>query len=217
MMKGRIDETEEFLLSRLLDGDLPAAEADVLRRRIEREPELGEAFDALAGVDRLLARRRDDEPRVDWGRFHARVMQAVTETAAPPRMVIPLSRYLWFGGPLAAAAAIALLFTIQARDLPSPAGPSGPVPIRVVLSVPRESAGGSIDVQYRRLAPAAPAESTTLQVAFVRSEQMDNLVRDQDQAQRDRPPSLVVKAMHRASSPTPTPGSMDPFGAITGS
>ena len=39
-MNRPIDEKDEFLLSRLLDEDLPAEEAAALCGRMEREPEL---------------------------------------------------------------------------------------------------------------------------------------------------------------------------------
>ena len=76
-MKPPINEHDEFLLSRLLDGDLSPAEAEALRRRIENDPGLSEAYDAMARLDDLLKGRRADHPQVDWKAFHARVVDQV--------------------------------------------------------------------------------------------------------------------------------------------
>ena len=64
-----INKSDEFLLSRLLDGDLGPDETAALRGRMEREPALRETFESLARVDGLVKRRHADQPEVDWRRF----------------------------------------------------------------------------------------------------------------------------------------------------
>lgn len=62
----RITQHDEYLLSRLVDGDLPGDEAESLRGRMEREPDLRAAFQSLVRLDAALKARRADQPRVDW-------------------------------------------------------------------------------------------------------------------------------------------------------
>lgn len=220
----RIDENDEFLLSQLLDGDLPADEADALRLRMDTEPALREAFEQLARVNQLLVRRREDQPEVDWDRFHERVMASVQQEKPSRPGIIPLARYLWIGAPLAAAAAVALLFTVQApegpvRPGPEPLEPVGRTPIRVAVGPPpAERPTGAPEIDFHRALAKAAEKPATPQVDFVRSERLDQAIRDQDEARRNRPRSLVVKAMRSTASPQMEMGSItEPFAAVTGS
>ncbi len=61
-MMSDVTERDEFLLSQLLDGDLPPVEADALRERMARDPALREAYESLARVNAAIERQRDDQP-----------------------------------------------------------------------------------------------------------------------------------------------------------
>ncbi len=121
-MQARINEHDEFLLSRLLDGDLAAEEADALRARLEREPELQAAYDALRRIDEALESRRKDQPDVDFRAFHANVMQAVEAEAGATvsgkdretgGVLLKFPSWFKVATPLAAAAALALVLLLN--------------------------------------------------------------------------------------------------------
>jgi len=129
-MTQRISEHDQYLLSRLLDGDLPAEEADGLRVRLEREPELNEVFEEFQQINRALMARRADQADVDFDTFHADVMEAVEAERAGADEADTVhsgsGRILRFPGwfktalPVAAAAAIALVVTLSDRLGPAP-------------------------------------------------------------------------------------------------
>jgi hypothetical protein len=116
-MAERITEHDEFLLSRLVDGDLPAEEAAALRARLEREPEMKAAYEAYRKIDEALASRRADRAEVDFDAFRAQVMQAVEAVADVAGVhggrILKFPGWLKVGLPLAAAAAIALVVTLR--------------------------------------------------------------------------------------------------------
>ncbi|MCP4636749.1 MAG: hypothetical protein GY848_09795, partial [Methyloversatilis sp.] len=167
-----IDERDEFLLSRLVDGDLPDGEAEALRRRMERDPELREAFESLARVDELLRARQTDRPAVDQRRFHADVMRAVeAESASGGR----LSRWIRIGVPLAAAAAIALFVSFYPFGDDVGRRDAGRCLVRIERpAADRVPAGGGIEVTFKRTALLAEA------------------IRQEDAARMNRPPSVVA-------------------------
>src|SRR5207248_9319279 len=99
-----------FLLSRLWDGDVAAAQADAVRTRMEREPELREAFAALTSVNELLVARRSDAASVDFADLRGRIMADVESSRRPGTFRIYAWR--WAGGLMAAAAAVALFLTL---------------------------------------------------------------------------------------------------------
>jgi len=200
-MKPRIDEYDEFLLSRLLDGELPADQAVTLHRRMEREPELRAAFESLARVDALLARRQADQPAVHWRQFHEKVLAAVAAQAAPAPKTIPLARWLGICAPLAAAAAIGLIVLLDRDRLQVPKDGAIPTPIRVTVNSPAEDAPGKLTVRLYRPRLNESGDTGVLRVAFSRSPQLAEAIRRQDQASQSRPTSVVVAARHRPSPP----------------
>lgn len=74
-MHDHVNEHDEFLLSQLLDGDLPETQAALLRARLETEPALRRAFEVLSRVDRLVRSHRHELPEVAYTRFHNVFMQ----------------------------------------------------------------------------------------------------------------------------------------------
>jgi hypothetical protein len=201
-MRHQIDERDEFLLSQLLDGDLPADEADQLRRRMEQEPELRAAFDSLARVDELVGRCRDDRPAVDWTRFHRTVMDSVNAEPAPGLRTIPIARYLWLGAPLAAAAAVALLISVGQDGIrPSPPTGATPAPINVVVHAPTERAGGELFVRIHGAGNGEGRGGGAVHVTFPQPVEVAQAVRDEDQTRLARPTSVVLAATPRSGPP----------------
>jgi anti-sigma factor RsiW len=74
-MTPRISEHDEFLLSQLVDGDLPVDDAALLRQRLIAEPALRECYEEHCRLDQALVARRASQPVVDLDSFHAQVMQ----------------------------------------------------------------------------------------------------------------------------------------------
>ena len=58
----RLNENDEYLLSRLLDNDLPADQAAGLRARLQTEPELRACYDSLGRLNAALERRGAGAP-----------------------------------------------------------------------------------------------------------------------------------------------------------
>jgi len=177
-MKPLINEHDEFLLSRLLDNDLPPAEAETLRRRIEAEPALARAYARMARLDSLLKERRADQPQLDWKRFHARVTNQVERAAEAKASspIIRLSRWLAIGVPLAAAAAIALVVLLHSPGAKTKTGP-GPDEGRPVVMVDKPT--------------LTPAPEGSIEVRFKRSQQLAELTL-QDDAEADEQPASHV-------------------------
>jgi anti-sigma factor RsiW len=151
-MSRPINEQDEFLLSRLLDDDLSPQEAADLRARMQREPELQEAYQALSRIDSLLVARRADQPQVDWTRFHREVMDQV-EAEAGSRRTIRLTDFLRVGMVLAAAASIALVVWFWPHNGAGIAN-SNPHPTVLAVNYPRPK----------------PADTNDIEVSYVRSQ-----------------------------------------------
>ena len=105
----------------LLDGALPPAEEVLLRARLEDEPALAKQWQGLQAMQNAVRHQMDVQISPD---FTANVMQAVRQTEQIPpsvfdRFIAFLSRPI--AGPVAAAAAIAIMWAIglpQASTLP---------------------------------------------------------------------------------------------------
>ena len=187
-----ISDNDAFLLSELLDGNLPADQAAVLRRRLEREPALRAAFESLAHVDALLEGRQADRPVVDWPRFREEVMDAVRAKRLAPPAIIRLARWMRVGVPLAAAAAIALLVTLHKSgpETGEPEAASGPGP--VVAVAPSGDAAATMIVRFKRPSFGKRAEGGVIQVTFAQSAQLAEATQQQDRANRERPSSVIA-------------------------
>ncbi len=189
----RMTEQDEFLLSQLLDGDLPGAEADALRARIAREPQLRAEFESLQRLNGLLLAQRPLQPRLDYGGLRADIMDAVHASRRPSIIRFPL--WTWAAGAVAAAAAVALVFWVSApasRTTPTtpgpafvekPAAPTEVVPGRQEPSAPPR---GTMLVQFNR-PRAGSAQASPLKVDYVRSDQLASEMSARDQERRSRP------------------------------
>lgn len=187
-----INEQDEFLLSRLLDNDLPAEEATALRARLERETELRGVYAAMTRIDALLTARRADQPNVDWSRFHREVMDQVEAEAARP-ITIRLANYLRVALPLAAAAAIGLVVWFWPHGGPGlPPPPEGNKPSQLYAS---------LSVEYHR--PPSTDAGDVVRVSFARSDELSKEYQLEDEKSRNREPSqtfLVGEARPARSS-----------------
>ncbi len=171
MYQPKISQQDEYLLSRLLDGDLPADQADKLCRRMESEPNLRAAHKKMERLNQLLTARRDDQPTIDWGRFRRKVMDRVETEAPLGGRVIPFPNWLKIGAPLAAAASVVLILTAYSI-LTGPATKESavPGPITVTVNTPTDQSLQSPDsslpmVTYHRFQPTekeAPATPKAL-------------------------------------------------------
>jgi len=197
-----INEHDEFLLSELLDGNLPAPEAQQLRERMSAEPALRETYETLERVHSLVDSRRSDQPSVDWGLFHQQVMNQVHAEQNRSSRVIRFPRWATIGVPLAAAAAIA--FVVLINRTPAPMSPPKSGPIEVIVTGPNSgNEQGELMVIIDR--PGMPAEPPTavIDVAFTQSVEMDELIRQLDEERRSQPPSYVSKFL-QTPEPEPT-------------
>ena len=118
--------TDDEALSALLDGALPAAEAERLRLRLAREPALTERLRALEQANEAVRRTYTgvvDEP------LPARVLELLAEPTQSRSNVVDLPKkrapHTWLTLPLAAAASVALVVGGSLGVLLSPQRPSG--------------------------------------------------------------------------------------------
>ncbi len=219
-MRIRVSTQDEFLLNRLLDGDLDADQEAMLRRRLEAEPDLKAAYDRLVRLEAALRACRDSRPQFDQAAFHERLMQAVAAERSPAVRVFRIPSPLWALVPLAAAAAIALLVwsrvpgdirplrtapLAQAPQPPAPAadetvpGERGPAPDAVVSAsdaVADAPAAAVLAVRFVRPAEAAGSGATSgaIEVRFARSQELADRVRARDAAELAVPSNFVYIA-----------------------
>jgi len=111
----RLNENDEYLLSRLLDNDLPADQAAGLRARLQTEPELRACFDSLGRLNTALERCRADQPRVDVDRLHADLMRTLEAPELSEADEFQVSRLI--DGDLSEAEQLALSARMAAEPL----------------------------------------------------------------------------------------------------
>ncbi len=107
MSRANDNERIEFLLSRSLDGDLTAEERRELDAALAADPSLVELLASYEDVDRTIRDAAESVPEIDWSRFEDRVRQGRAETGRST-LRWPLRLFV----PLAAAAAVALMFML---------------------------------------------------------------------------------------------------------
>lgn len=193
-MNRPISEHDDFLLSRLVDDDLSAEEAAALHARIEREPDLRTAYQAMTRLDSLLTARRADQPAIDWERFHRRVMEKIeTEAliAAARPATFRIADYLRFALPLAAAAAIALMVWAWPRGGPIAANTGkanrpGSGLVQATHPKPAPAQEGFIAVIYDDPKQHTVMGETETQVSYAQSEELQNEFRQKDEAARNK-------------------------------
>jgi hypothetical protein len=206
----RIDEHDELLLNRLMDGDLPAEEAAALRDRIEREPELRSVYEGLVRLNALLADRRKDTCAVNWGRFYSAVMSRIEADAARPARVIRFPFWVRVAAPLAAAAAVALVVMLRAPHGTIQPAPAERGTLRVAYLTPRaasQGGQGALVVRFSRPGQVVPANAgpsgPAIQVAYARSAELEESIRRADLARQDQPSSHLYIMHADRSAPVP--------------
>lgn len=200
----RINEQDEMLLNRLLDGDLPADETATLRRRIEHEPALRSVWERLNRIHGLLRDRRADTCEINWRRFHASVVNRIEADAVPVARVIRFPWWARMAAPLAAAAAVVLVLVLRAPHEQTKPGVPEPGMIRVAYHAPRSAAStaGAIVVRIHRPEASALPDGPTapIHVAFTRSPQLEEQIRAADNA-RESSTSSHLYIMHADNGP----------------
>lgn len=197
----RITRQDEFLLSRLLDGDLPADQADALRERIEREPALGRAWQAMRRIHDLLVERRRDTGDFDLRRLHADVVDRLAAEPAPARRVIRFPLWLRAAVPLAAAAAVAIAFILRTPYETDRHAPAGPGPINVAYHTPSPAQAGTLVVRYHR--PGDAPQPQPVHVAYTRSPELEDHYRRTDEARHNQPSSHLYILHAEGDAPAP--------------
>lgn len=156
-------------LSACLDGELPAAELDLLLKRLERNPELREALGRYTAIGETL---RHTKPMVASRSFADEVMAAVEQEPAvarrrvriPPALIRSLRPVAGLG--VAATVAAMAIFAVQQ---------TGVAP-GIVASNPPAAAPTAIVAQSTDDAASYIVPTTTSQSAFVPATRLTNYV-----------------------------------------
>jgi len=112
-------EQDEFLVSRYLDGALDEDERRAFEHRLNGDPRIAALVQQYRTVDALVRRAAAEVPQVDWGRFEAEFRRRRAASDAASRRSV---RFIRVFAPLAAAAAIAITFSLLYRPATEPGG-----------------------------------------------------------------------------------------------
>lgn len=156
-------------LSACLDGELPAAELDLLLKRLERNPELREALGRYTAIGEAL---RNAKPAVASRSFADKVMAAVDQEPAaarrrvrmPPALLRSLRPVAGIG--VAATVAAVAIFSVQRAGVAP-----GPVAANQPAAAPTAVVAQSDDDGASYIVP-----SNTTQSAFVPATRLTNYV-----------------------------------------
>ena len=99
-------------ISSFLDGELPAAESELLLKRLERDPQLRSTVGRYSLIGEALRSTEAGGPTRD---FAARVSRAIEQEAAPGKSWRPVANWLKpvAGGAIAAGVAAVALVSLQ--------------------------------------------------------------------------------------------------------
>jgi sigma-E factor negative regulatory protein RseA len=169
MVKTHMTDPVNEQLSACLDGELPAAELDLLLKRLERNPELREALGRYTVIGEAL---RDAKPVVAARSFADKVMAAVDQEPATARRGVRMSpvlvrrlRPIAGIGVAATVAALAIFSVQQAGVTP------GPIAANEPISAPTTVVAQNADDAASYIVP-----TTTSQSAFVPATRLTNYV-----------------------------------------
>jgi hypothetical protein len=131
------DEELEFLISQYLDGTLDESQQEALVERIRQNPELARVLEEYRATDRMIRQAAGEVPEIDWAEFEAGVRrgrQASRVGSGGWRKTIRIF------APLAAAAAVAIVFSLlyQARPDRGSVGAASRVVTVVEIARPAE-------------------------------------------------------------------------------
>jgi negative regulator of sigma E activity len=209
-----LSEHDEFLLSQLLDGDLPPADAELLQARIAREPELSKAFAQMRRLNGALLDGRTAQPQVDLASLHSEIMEAIEASRSPAIIRFPM--WTRAAGLLAAAAAIVLFFTVYkpagaphveapiqiVQNPPSRAIPTIPLPehatpapaiapTAVAMAPNPDIPSMNVRVRFNR---PSPPRTNDIKISYVRSDSLATAMKARDTERQSRPTVSVVVA-----------------------
>jgi sigma-E factor negative regulatory protein RseA len=158
-------------LSACLDGELPAAELDLLLKRLERNPELREALGRYTVIGETL---RHSKPVVASRSFADKVMASVDQEPAAARRAARISpvmlrrlRPVAGIGVAATVAAIAIFSVQRAGVAPGPLATNEPTAVSAA-TVARNSDEAPSNI--------VPTTTSSLQSAFVPATRLTNYV-----------------------------------------
>jgi sigma-E factor negative regulatory protein RseA len=157
-------------LSTCLDGELSAAELDLLLKRLERDPELRDALSRYTVIGEAL---RNTRPVVASRSFADKVMAAVEQEPVAARRGVRLSPILnrslrpVAGIGIAATVAALAIFSVQRAGVEAP----GPVAATEPAPVPTASVAQSSDDDASYIVPTGTSQS-----AFVPATRLTNYV-----------------------------------------
>jgi sigma-E factor negative regulatory protein RseA len=156
-------------LSACLDGELPAAELDLLLKRLERNPELREALGRYTAIGEAL---RNAKPAVVSRSFADKVMAAIDQEPAVARRRVRMPAALLRSlrpvagiGVAATVAAVAIFSVQRAGVTPGPVAANQPV-----------AAATAVVAQSDDDAASYIVPSNTTQSAFVPATRLTNYV-----------------------------------------
>ncbi len=164
-------------MSRLVDGDLPEAEAEALRREIDADPELARALETMSGLGDAIAGLDEEPPPPALDRAALQAAQRITR---PDHNVVRLRRpWVW----VAAAASIALAALLL-----------WPRPEPTIVLVQ-----GSQLVEGRAMVMAANVPVRVDGTALISVEPLDTSLREMDQEVIMRNRELLLGALAGAA------------------
>jgi anti-sigma factor RsiW len=154
-------EDIEYQLSQLLDGELPAEQAQALRRRLAEDPALAEEYRRYQALEKGLGGMGRQTPSVDW-ELQRDSIRAVLEReallkplSAPWRSVV----FRWSAAVSAAAACVVAGLLVLNWFVSGGPG-RGQAAISVDFTIPKAHAGSALQVAMT--ASAAPAASGSI-------------------------------------------------------
>ena len=157
-------------LSTCLDGELPAAELDLLLKRLERDPELRDALGRYTVIGEAL---RNTRPVVASRSFADKVMAAVEQEPVAARRGVRISPILArslrpvAGIGIAATVAALAIFSVQRAGVEAP----GPIAANEPATVPTAVVAQSSDEDASYIVPTSTSQS-----AFVPATRLTNYV-----------------------------------------
>jgi sigma-E factor negative regulatory protein RseA len=165
----RMTDAVNEQLSACLDGELPAAELDLLLKRLERNPELREALGRYTVIGEALRHAR---PAVASRSFADKVMAAVEQEPAAARRGIRISPILTrslrpvAGIGIAATVAALAIFSVQRAGVTQ-----GPIASNEPATAPTAVVAQTTDDAASYIVPTSTSQS-----AFVPATRLTNYV-----------------------------------------
>ena len=140
-------------ISAFLDGEIPAAESELLMKRLLRDPQLRDSFGRYALIGEAMRGSRPMSLRRDFG---AAVNSAIDAQAAPvTSSIVAGGSRRWYrplaGAAVAAGVAVVAIVGLQVRtgSLPATAGNAAPSAATTVTAA-RPAGGGTPAVAHSR-------------------------------------------------------------------